>query len=41
VLPNRHSIHDAQGHLMLKNLTLKELEEWCESIGEQQSDQQA
>eukprot|EP00775_Hariotina_reticulata_P001248 gene1248-1588_t len=31
---SRHSLYDADGRLMLKNLTLKELEEWCHSLGE-------
>lgn len=29
----RHGLQDAQGRLMLKNLTLPELSEWCESVG--------
>lgn len=28
------SYYDEQGRLVLKNLTLPELERWCESIGE-------
>ena len=28
------SLHDEQGRLVLKNLTLPELEAWCTSIGE-------
>lgn len=27
-------LYNQQGQLMLKNLTLPELEEWCESVGE-------
>eukprot|EP00879_Flechtneria_rotunda_P021955 GHRR01023152.1.p1 GENE.GHRR01023152.1~~GHRR01023152.1.p1 ORF type:complete len:139 (+),score=41.53 GHRR01023152.1:260-676(+) len=30
---NRHSLYDAQGRLMLKNLTLPELKEWCRATG--------
>ncbi|KAF8072775.1 rlmN [Scenedesmus sp. PABB004] len=30
----RAALHDAAGRLMLKNLTLPELEEWCASVGE-------
>ncbi len=31
--PSRSGLLDAAGRLMLKNLTLPELEEWCVSIG--------
>lgn len=31
---HRHGLHDSQGRLMLKNLTLPELEEWCCAVGE-------
>jgi hypothetical protein len=30
---DRPGIWDAEGKLMLKNLTLEELQEWCESAG--------
>jgi hypothetical protein len=30
---DRPGIYDAQGKLMLKNLTFEELQEWCESAG--------
>ncbi|MEW5315536.1 MAG: hypothetical protein WDW38_006957 [Sanguina aurantia] len=34
VIPtNRHSLTDTTGKLMLKNLTLPELESWCLSVG--------
>jgi hypothetical protein len=33
-LPERKQLRDNQGRLMLKNLTLKEMEQWCISIGE-------
>lgn len=33
-LPDRKQLRDNQGRLMLKNLTLKEMEQWCISIGE-------
>jgi hypothetical protein len=29
----RHGLYDSQGRLMLKNLTLPELEEWCTAVG--------
>lgn len=32
----RHSLCDSEGRLMLKNLTLPELQEWCTAVGEQQ-----
>ena len=35
-LPDRKQLRDGSGLLMLKNLTLKELEEWCKSIGARQ-----
>jgi hypothetical protein len=31
---HRPQLYDEEGRLMLKNLTLEELEEWCLSIGE-------
>jgi hypothetical protein len=36
VLPERKQLRDSQGRLMLKNLTLQELEQWCVSVGEHQ-----
>lgn len=33
----RPGLYDEEGKLRLKNLTFEELEEWCESIGEQSS----
>jgi hypothetical protein len=32
---HRPQLYDINGRLMLKNLTQEELEEWCESVGEQ------
>jgi 23S rRNA (adenine2503-C2)-methyltransferase len=31
---HRHSLLDKQGRLMLKSLTLSELQEWCSAVGE-------
>lgn len=30
----RHILRDAEGRFSLKNFTQKQLEEWCESVGE-------
>lgn len=32
--PYRHGVYDSAGKLLLKSLTLKELEEWCATLGE-------
>lgn len=32
--PYRHGVYDSAGKLLLKSLTLKELEEWCAMLGE-------
>lgn len=30
---HRSGLHDSVGRLLLKNLTLPELQEWCEAVG--------
>ncbi|KAG1672219.1 hypothetical protein FOA52_002920 [Chlamydomonas sp. UWO 241] len=35
--PDRHGVRDATGRLLLKNLSLAEMEAWCVSVGERPS----